>query len=100
MSRPAHPPPTITTSTDGKVFILGPHWGGPFALSPVVSWRVSVEMPHQNASPHRHSCSFAGRGSRSAASPPCRRSHHASDRRTCLRWCFAGGGKKTKSFES
>src|SRR5437899_2191353 len=100
MSRPVHPPPMITTSTDGKVFIPDSRWDGLCLVSPGVSRRVSGETPHQNACRHRHSCSFVGLENQLAASPPCQCSHHASDRRTYLRWCSAGGAKKTKSFRS
>src|SRR6266478_2607744 len=100
MSRPVHPPPMITTSTDGKVFIPDPRWDGLCLVSLGVSWRVSGETPPQSACRHRHSCSFGDRENQLAASPSCRCSHHASDRRTCLRWCSAGGAKKTVSFRS
>src|SRR5258708_25728015 len=100
MSRPVHPPPMITTSTDGKVFIPDSRWDGLCLVSPGVSRRVSGETPHQSAFRHRHSCSFGGRENQLAASPSCRCSHHAWDRRTCLRWYSAGGAKKTKSFRS
>src|SRR5256886_10847141 len=100
ISRPVHPPPIITTSRDDNVFIPDPRRDGLCAASPRVSWRVSGETPHQSACRHRHSCSFVGLENQLAASPPCRCSHHASDRRTYLRWCSAGGAKKTKSFRS
>src|SRR5437660_9113596 len=100
ISRPVLPPPIITTSPDGNVFIPDPRRDGLCAASPRVTWRVWGETPHQSACRHRHSCSFVGLENQLAASPPCRCSHHASDRRTYLRWCSAGGAKKTKSFRS
>src|SRR5215831_5159880 len=89
ISRPLHPPPTITTSTEGRVFITRPHWGEPCGQSPGLDSLVSGEMLHQNVCPHLRSCSYEAQESRSAASRACRCSHHASDRRTCLQWCFA-----------
>src|SRR5437763_7518763 len=100
MSRPVHPPPMITTSADGKVFIPSPRWVGLCFASRGVSWRVSGETSHQSVFRHRDSCSFEGRENQLAASPPCRCSHHASDRRTYLRWCSVGGARKTKSLRS
>src|SRR5271157_33748 len=101
ISKPLHPPPMITTSTGGKVFILRPRWDErcrPQSLA--ASWLASGETLPQNAGRHQHSYSCLVRGTRSVANRSCRYSRHASDRRTCLQSCSCGGGKRKEWVRS
>src|SRR5438046_2507558 len=95
ISRPFHPPPTITTSAFRSVFISRPRWRLRSGRLPRAAPRVLGETLARNIFRSRRSYSGAGRDSRSVASPPCPRFLHASDRKTFLRWC-AGAAERRK----
>src|SRR5260370_9072740 len=95
MSRPVHPPPTITTSAFRSVFIFRPRQRSRSGRSPRAGSPVLDETLARNTFRFRRSYSVAARENRSVASPPCPRFLHEWDRRTCLR-SWAGAAERRK----
>src|SRR5260370_2940535 len=95
MSKPVHPPPTITTSAFRSVFISRPRPPPRSGRSPRASSPVWDGTLVRNTFRFRRSYSGAARETRLVASPPCPRFLHEWDRRTCLRSC-AGAAERRK----